>query len=151
MTAQEFEQALDNATPDQNAQLNKFFSDCNTKEQRVDWYVRNRHRPGMEDKLAYILKLPTEKEKRSRPSITQHVGSAQLVVGHNAGTITVNVQQFLQQLEQQIAEDPSLQPDEKKGLLQRLKDFALHPYVSNLVTNLLYDGGKVAFELAKQG
>lgn len=148
MTPRELRTRLNAMTDAEFAAFRKQFGgDHNDREGYVQWFHGH---PQFDSRLSDILDLPSETEKRTGVSVTQHIHGAQVVAGNVQGNLNVQItiSEILQAIEKQIEEDTSLPEPEKKGLLQKLKDFAYNPYVSNLVTNLLYDGGKLAIDLA---
>lgn len=116
-----------------------------TREEYVQDFLHNQH---FEPRLADLLGLLTEDEKRAAPTPAAvqhiHVGSAGVLVGMNNGQLTVNItiQQLFEAVEKAIEKDETIPAEQKPGLIQRLKEFALHPYVANLSTAALWDGFK---------
>jgi hypothetical protein len=152
MTGREYRQILNAMSDSEFATFKSKWGEDQDREGYIQWFLSH---PTYEARLCDLLGTLTKAEKlaaRSSPvTVVQQIHGAQVVAGNVQGNLNVqlSITQILQAVEKQIEQDQTISEPEQKGLLQRLKDFAMHPYVSNLVTNLLYDGGKVAFDLTK--
>ena len=80
---------------------------------------------------------------------------AQVVAGHSihGGVVVVNMTfvEVLQAAERQIQENSEISEEEKKTLIDKLKDLASNSYLANLATSAIWDGAKLLWTLGQQG
>jgi hypothetical protein len=76
-----------------------------------------------------------EWERMSKPhepssvSHTWNIGTAGAVAGHDIHNVNLIVQQFAQQIEEEIKNDKTIPEEKKRGILTRLGDLLLSPKV----------------------
>lgn len=151
MTGQEFEAILDTMSEEQFEEFRGWWGGGgSTRAWYVDDYLRNIQRH--ETRLCHRFRVPTEEEKRTQglllqqsAPVQQHIGSACVVAGHSInGPVTVNITALtvLEAMVKRIEGDKTLQPEEKRSILERLRGFMMHPYVTNLATSMIWDGVK---------
>jgi hypothetical protein len=131
-------------------------------EEKAVWWL-NRYVPGSRaktqaDRESEALIAFAEHAKRAAASpttIVQNINGAQVVAGHSihGGVVVVNMTfvEVLQAAERQIQENSEISEEEKKTLIDKLKDLASNSYLANLATSAIWDGAKLLWTLGQQG